>query len=328
MQNSFRFDIIFGGFGGFRRLKFTGNAGTLLILCMQLLYNSITAECGFLTGKEESDLFRFLKKNKQPTKPRAIAFVDYEHWYISYDKMLHRKPDLREWQKMLAEQYDMAEILFFADFSNPALRAEIPRIREISSSIIETQNASPYHRKDYTDFIMLDHIYQRAMFAQDIPVFIIFSGDGHFSSAASFLVNRCKKTVGVYGVRECLSAQLRNTASYAVELPAVSDGFSDYYQYIFRNLKYLELKQDKKQVQYPTFWGTVDAVSNHYHVDKQMTADAMRRLLENRYLYQVDTVLPNNRRNTSPDAPATVTIKRLCVDWKRVMRDNLYDPTV
>ncbi len=272
--------------------------------------------------------FLFQKKNKSEQKKRAIAFVDYEHWYISYDKMLHRKPDLRGWQKTLSEQYDVQEILFFADFSNPALRQEIPRIREISSSIIETQNASPYHQKDYTDFIMLDHIYQRAMFAQDIDVFIIFSGDGHFSSAASFLINRCGKTVGVYGVRECLSAQLRNTASYAVEIPEADDGYGDYYQMIFRNLKYLELKQGKKQEQYPTFWGTVDAVAGHYHVDKQLLADAMRKLMENRYLFQKEVEVHNTRaKSRRGEKPSEkIRIKVLCVDWNKVMRDHLYDP--
>lgn len=271
----------------------------------------------------------FARKKAVPFRPRAIAFVDYEHWYISYDKMLKTKPDLRAWQKELSEQYDVQEILFFADFSNPALRQEIPRIREISSSIIETQNASPYHQKDYTDFIMLDHIYQRAMFAQDIEVFIIFSGDGHFSSVASFLINRCGKTVGVYGVRECLSSQLRNTATYAVEVPqTVSDGYAEYYQMIFRNLKYLELKQDKKQEQYPTFWGTVDAVAGHYHLEKKPLADAMRRLLDGNYLYQKEVRVKNTRRQKTDGskAPETVSIKTLCVDWKKVMQDKLYDP--
>ena len=170
-------------------------------------------------------IFNIFGKNSVPrnSKPSAIAFVDYEHWYISMYRMYSRKPDIRQWRSAVSELYDVHDILFFGDFSNPSLRAEISKIREVSSSIIETQNASSYHKKDYTDFIMLDHIYQRAItYGVNTDVFIIFSGDGHFSSAASFLVNRCGKTVAVYGIRDCLSTQLKNTASVTVEWPPVN----------------------------------------------------------------------------------------------------------
>ncbi len=136
------------------------------------------------------------------------------------ERIFKSKPDIRKWCNTISQLYDVRDILFFGDFSNPSLRAEITRIREVSSSIIETQNASAFHKKDHTDFIMLDHIYQRAMtYGSDTDVFIIFSGDGHFSSVTSFLVNRCNKIVAVYGVRDCLSTQLRNTASIASEWP-------------------------------------------------------------------------------------------------------------
>lgn len=170
-------------------------------------------------------IFNIFGKNSVPrnSKPSAIAFVDYEHWYISMYRMYSRKPDIRQWRSAVSELYNVHDILFFGDFSNPSLRAEISKIREVSSSIIETQNASSYHKKDYTDFIMLDHIYQRAItYGYNTDVFIIFSGDGHFSSAASFLVNRCGKTVAVYGIRDCLSTQLKNTASVTVEWPPVN----------------------------------------------------------------------------------------------------------
>ena len=73
-----------------------------------------------------------------PEKPIAVAFVDYEHWYISMDRFYHEKPDIKAWRAELAEKYDLRDVVFFADFSNPSFRAEIPRIREVSSYIIET----------------------------------------------------------------------------------------------------------------------------------------------------------------------------------------------
>jgi uncharacterized LabA/DUF88 family protein len=152
-------------------------------------------------------------------KPRAVAFVDYEHWYISMDNLYHQKPDLKGWRDELARKYELTEIVFFADFSNPSLREEISRIREITNVIIETQNASPHFQKDFTDFIMLDHIYQKAISSGDIDVFIIFTGDGHFSSAVSFLRTRIGKPVVVYAVRDCCSGQLKGTATETIEIP-------------------------------------------------------------------------------------------------------------
>ncbi|MGI6742627.1 MAG: NYN domain-containing protein [Eubacteriales bacterium] len=168
--------------------------------------------------------FRKSAKSKEEgrLKPRAVAFVDYEHWYIALDNLYGIRPDIKGWRDELAQKYDLSEIIIFADFSNPSLRAEISRIREVTNIIIETQNSSPTYAKDFTDFIMLDHIYQKTVSSPDIDVYIIFTGDGHFSSAVSFIMNRLNKPVVIYGVRNSLSNQLRNTASEVYEIPAVA----------------------------------------------------------------------------------------------------------
>jgi len=172
----------------------------------------------FFKRRTPDDGSKPVSASEAQRKPYAVAFVDYEHWYISYDRMYRSKPDIRAWREALAERYDVGEIFFFGDFSNPSLRSEIPKIREITSFIIETQNASSHFEKDFTDFIMLDHIYQKAVTDENIDAFIIFSGDGHFSSVVSFIRNRVGKEVGVYAVKGALSSQLRNSASYAEEV--------------------------------------------------------------------------------------------------------------
>ena len=92
--------------------------------------------------------------------------------------------------------------MFFGDFSkNQSLREEMTKIRGFTNNIIETGNGTNRVTKDFTDFIMLDHIYQAAMSDRDdIDVFVIFTGDGHFTSVASFLKNKCKKEVEIYAV--------------------------------------------------------------------------------------------------------------------------------
>lgn len=240
------------------------------------------------------------------TKPTAVAFVDYEHWYISLDKMYHIRPDVRAWRDDIASKYEIREIVFFADFANPSLRQEIPKIREITNYIIETQNVSSNFKKDFTDFIMLDHIYQRAMKSQDIDTFILFSGDGHFNSVVSFLITQMGKKVGVYGIKDAVSNQLRNSASWYVLLPEQTDPDMQYYGMILKNLKYLKDNATAGRKVRPTFTATCENVSRLNCVPKADIMRALRALIDNGYISQ-------NEEKIS----ARKSVRVLQVDWNK-----------
>lgn len=260
-------------------------------------------------------LFSKQEGSKVGRKKKAIAFVDYEHWYISLDKMYHTRPDVKAFRDELSERYDIQDIAFFGDFSNPSLRAEIFNIRQISNTIIETQNVSANFEKDFTDFIMLDHIYQSAMKSDssDIDAYVIFTGDGHFSSAVSFLATKCRKEVGVYAIKNACSAQLSGCATYCRLLP--DDELSvltqaTYSQMILKNLKYLFEKSKNKKVR-ATFWQTVEAVSKRNKVKKEDVASALRGLIAGGYIYQVT------------ETNQSESIKILKVNWQQVYKDKL-----
>ncbi len=258
-----------------------------------------------------------LFKPKSGHKPHAIAFVDYEHWYISLEKLHNKKPDIKAWFNEISAKYDVKDIIFFADFSNTAIRLEIPKIREVSSTIIETQNASAHHKKDFTDFIMLDHIYQKAVESHNIDTFIIFSGDGHFSSAVSFLVTRRKKEVIVYGVKDAMSTQLKNCATASYELPGRDEELYGCYNAILSSLRPLTEKNGKKKKgkrSYPTFWATVEAVSRKNGIEKGYVTMALRKLMEDGYIYQ-----------KSAKVSAVKTIKVLNVNWDSVKKDGIWN---
>jgi uncharacterized LabA/DUF88 family protein len=261
-------------------------------------------------------MFNIFKRQSSHKKPHAIAFVDYEHWYISLEKLHQKKPDIKAWFNEISTKYDVKDIIFFADFSNTAIRLEIPKIREVSSTIIETQNASAHHKKDFTDFIMLDHIYQKAVEAHNIDTFIIFSGDGHFSSAVSFLVTRRKKEVIVYGVKDAMSTQLKNCASNSFELPGRDEELYGCFRAILSNLKPLTEKNNKKKGKrsYPTFWATVEAVSRKNKIDKGYVTKAMRKLMEEGYVFQ-----------KKAKVSAVKTIKVLDVNWDSVKKDGIFN---
>ncbi|MBQ4055273.1 MAG: NYN domain-containing protein [Clostridia bacterium] len=246
--------------------------------------------------------------------PKAVAFVDFEHWYISLDRMHHKRPDYKAWYDEITSKYSVDEIYFFADFSNPSLRAEIPRIREITNFIIETQNSSPHHKKDYTDFIMLDHIYQRAMTDRQTDTYIIFSGDGHFSSVVNFLCVKLHKEVGIYAVRDAVSSTLRNAASWLFELPFVNKTQRIYYKLILSAMRDLEeANRVKRKKSRAAFWPTVDAVATANSLPKDEVADALRSLIENGYIYQSEERIHNK------------TIKVMKVVWDKIKRDRLIE---
>jgi len=247
-------------------------------------------------------------------KPKAVAFVDFEHWYISLHKMHSQKPDYKAWYADVCSKYDINEIYFFADFSNQTLSSEIPRIREITNFIIETQNASPHHKKDYTDFIMLDHIYQRAMTSEDVDTYIIFSGDGHFSSVVNFLCLKKGKNVGIYAVRDCASTTLKNAATWMVEVPIIDNWSLRLYRMILRNLRNLQNAQaGKKHKARAAFWPTVDAVAKYNHENRDEVADALRALIEKGYIFQTSEQIGKK------------SIKVINVNWEKVKKDGLLD---
>lgn len=258
-------------------------------------------------------MFSLFKKKEKNRKPRAIAFVDFEHWYISLDRMHKTRPDIKAWRDSIAKYYEIKEIIFFADFSNPALRQEIPKIREITNYIIETQNTSSNFKKDFTDFIMLDHIYQKAITANDVDTFILFSGDGHFNSVVNYLITQMGKKVGIYGIKDAMSNQLRNSASWFVLLPDDKPQ-NPYYKMVVRNLKYLADNSSRKKKSLPTFWGTVEAVSRFNHVSKKDIAETLRELISKGYIFQSDEKINSNK-----------TIKVLNVDWEKCRRDGILE---
>ena len=69
------------------------------------------------------------------TLPKAVAFVDYEHWYISLKNNYGLLPNIKAWFEELNQKYNLVEVNFFADFSHKSLADEIGRIRLFSNKI-------------------------------------------------------------------------------------------------------------------------------------------------------------------------------------------------
>lgn len=235
--------------------------------------------------------------------------MDFEHWYISLEKLHCQKPNVKAWRDELAEAYDIADIYFFADFSNPSLRSEIENIRRVTNLVIETKNASGFYKKDFTDFIMLDNIYQAAINRSDIDTFVIFSGDGHFSSVVTYLCTRCGKEVGIYGIRDAVSNQLRSAASWVKELPDKETRLQGFFYPVLQNLKLLE---SRPKPSYPSFRATCEYVSKYYDLNVADVDKAMQEMLKLGYLTQTQQQVDGKN------------LRVLRADWQRAIADGIW----
>ena len=229
---------------------------------------------------EDSKLLNLAKIFNKHNK--AMVFIDYEYCFYSYKRVCDIKPMPSKWIKNLETDYNIADIMVFADFSPTEINAELGKIRSITNTIIETGNTFMHRKKDMTDFIMLDYIYQCADDRNDIDTYIIFTGDGHFQSVVKYLSQKKHKKVVICGVKDTMSRQLQAVADEVIELPVEEEVFFHYCQLIVSNLKYVE-GADKI---IPTFTGTSEAVAKHNKVSLKEVQGVLHRMIECGYIEQ------------------------------------------
>lgn len=229
-------------------------------------------------------------------------------------KLHGKKPNLQAWREELNRKYEIKDILFFADYSHPNLKAEIKRIREISNMIIETQNTANYYKKDFTDFIILDHIYQHSITDKDTDCFILFTGDGHFSSVVSFLKNKCNKEVGIYAVKNAISGTLKNTASWFVEYPETKPGSDIDMICAEAVLSYLNEREKIKDDAAATLTKTVANVSGKGTSDEGAVKTTIDKLIKCGYLCRSEKVINKN-----------MLINILAADWDKMRKEDFWD---
>ena len=250
---------------------------------------------------------------KKSKLPRAIAVVDFEHWYIALERGFGIKPDIRAWSDEIRAEYDIEEMAFFGDFSNYGLRGEIDKIRTAGGMVINTQNSSENYEKDFTDFIMLDYIYQKAMTGKNIDAFIIFTGDGHFSSVVRFIINSCRKKVGIYGVKNAISYQLKESASYYREVPEGAEAFSTYYKMIAKRMSYFMVHREAQSE--ATEKEIIAHVAEKNGANKKAIALALEQMIKQGYLYKS---APPKGSKAKKNAP-------LKANWQKLENDGIWE---
>lgn len=239
-----------------------------------------------------------------------MVFVDYEYWFYSYKNKYNLRPDTAAWRAELEKQFDIEDIMIFADFSSPGIGEELAKLRNITNTIIETGTATQYRKKDMTDFVMLDYIYQNVTSRNDVGTYIIFTGDGHFQSVVKYLVQKRHKKVVVYGVTDTFSKRLQGVASDIRLLPDEEELSNSYMLMIVRNLAHVEAKANI----IPTFWGTIEAVSKRNNVPDDRVKATLLRMMANGYVFQKDFSINSSKQ-----------VRIVAADWKKIKAAGLYD---
>jgi hypothetical protein len=215
------------------------------------------------------------------------------------------QPNIKAWFEELNSKFNLVEVNFFADFSHKSLADEIGRIRLYSNKIIDTRSPNGV-QKDFTDFIILDNMYQKALASDDIDVFILFSGDGHFSSVTSFLKNFYHKQVVIYGVNGSFSKQLQETANVFHILPTEQDINGSFYKLIFDYLKTSPSPTYNEAIE-------VAAKKSRGKASKQKLQKAMKTLLENDVISERAIAQSKGKKK-----------KLLFVDWEKAEKSMFY----
>lgn len=241
---------------------------------------------------------------------KAIAFVDYEYWYYSYKNLFGLQPDLASWVQELRSQYDLADVKVYADFSSPGLSGEKRKLLAVTGSVIDTEAESPYRKKDMTDFVMLDSLYQSVNHARKIGTYILFTGDGHFNSVVRYITDRKHKKVIIYGVQDSISRRLQESATDCIALPLIPERTEAYRRMIIENLAYV---MDKPDI-IPTFLGTVTAVSRKYGVNSEEVQRVLSDMIEQGYVVRKERLV-GFRKN----------VRIVAANWDKLIEEGYWD---
>lgn len=218
----------------------------------------------------------WLQKRKNRFRRAAIAFIDYEYLFHSYRKFYRFKPYLKAIKAHMEESYQITELYVFGDFSRQELAGELPKLKEIESKIITTEQPNTYTKKSMTDFIMLDYLYRVTAANKKVKNCIILTDKEYFESALQHLRQSQKKRVILCKVQKSSCARLELNADEIIELPFSEEIKRGYYEMLVENLAYVV---DTPNI-IPTFMGVVNAVSRRNSVPIEEVKDALIEMLE------------------------------------------------
>ena len=234
---------------------------------------------------------QYLVTAKEETfeKVRTTVFVDYESWFYGCKNQYQAEPDVVSWFNHVKDKGQIDDVFFFADFSHDAIKDHIVKLRNISNSIIDCSKGEK--TKEYTDFIMLDHIYQRLFRQADIKQFVLFTGDSHFQSVVAFLRNFNEKKVGIYALDGSLSHLLAEASDWYVRVVPSNGRYEAIKERLIKNLLWIS----EKPGAIPTFSKTVSVVARTCpEFAQEDIANVLSSIISKGIVRQEETPIPHS----------------------------------
>jgi hypothetical protein len=137
-----------------------------------------------------------------PSKARVAMLIDADNINLDYTKQILK----------IAERYGQLAICrAFGDWSKPPLSAWSPKMKDQKIERIQVDRVG----KNATDHRLLLEVGETiGRYGGDngVSVFVIVSGDGHFTPACNFLRERKKQVIGI-GSKEVTKKSLRAACS-------------------------------------------------------------------------------------------------------------------
>lgn len=243
---------------------------------------------------------------------KTIVFIDYESLFWGLFNKYGETPDLNSFINELKKRGRIERIKVFGDFKGE-MEEELSKIRTITNEITNcSTNRNKETKKEFTDFIMLDHIYQTIFNQPEIEQYILVTGDGHFHSVATFLRTFKDKVVGIFGVFGSLSPQLVNCSTWGIEIKPQNNTQNHYQAKVLKTILWAEQQNHK-----PTFRKTVEVASKYYRVEQAKFTASLSKLIESGYIKQEEETTPKG-----------ITIPVLIADWSLINKHNLLDEDV
>ena len=210
--------------------------------------------------------------------PEVTLFIDYEH--VAYGA-LNSGLAFPAPATLMEKAEKRGRVLIaraFADFNEPRLAATADNLVTASIEKVHcpTETRSDGTTKHYTDFQILDNIYQTTHANPDVPVYVLMTGDGHFSPVAAFLKHRLQKTVVVAGLRGNTHKKLQDSGS-VVDLLELSPARDMTPEEEDRLISFVAEGEKRGSII------TVTSVARYFHladVDENARRRAVVRLLE------------------------------------------------
>lgn len=220
---------------------------------------------------------------------KTMVFIDYESIFWGFYNHYGITPDLRFFIKEIKQRGSLERIMFFGDFTREEINKERQKLRLISSEIIDCAELTG--RKNFTDFIMLDHIYRTLLQRPDVEQYVIATGDGHFGNVVAFLTTFMNKKVGVYGVKGTFSRQLKEVATWWSEFEAEKLDIDAHILDLLCNIY-----QAEKAELYPSFSRTSEIYAREKGMEKAKVNLMLSQLIQRGYIKQEMKILDNNQK--------------------------------